>query len=223
MAKTYGVIGLGKFGFYVANALLEQGEKVVVADISEQAVYKISQKTELAYILDSTDIDALKEAGFSNLDFVIVSIGENIESSILTLMALKEVGVKNIIAKAITNVHGQILSKLGVTKVIYPDKEAAYELLKSFIAHPDYENINISSTLRVFKFKVSQEYANKSGANILEELIGKNYDPNEIKIIAIKESPDRAWSLNYDENAALFEGAKVLFLGKQELIDKIKI
>ncbi|WP_320415074.1 NAD-binding protein [Helicobacter ibis] len=84
----------------------------------------LADKTDMVFILNSTDVNALKEAGFSNLDFVIVSIGENIESSILTLMTLKKIGVKNIIAKAITTVHGSILSKLGASKVIYPEREA---------------------------------------------------------------------------------------------------
>lgn len=223
MAENYGVIGLGKFGFYVADALLEQGKKVVVADISEQAVQKIAQKTELAYILDSTDTDALKEAGFSNLDFVIVSIGENIESSILTLMALKEIGVKNIIAKAITNIHGKILSKLGVSKVIYPEKEAAQHLLRSFITHPEFENINISSSLRIFKFKVTKDYANKTALEILEALVDKKEYLNSIKITAIKENAEQEWNLNPDIKHTLFENAKIIFLGTQESIDTIKL
>ncbi len=220
MAKTYGVIGLGKFGFYVASALIEQGQKVVVADVSEQAIYAISQQTELAYILDSTDTNALKEAGFSNLDFVIVSIGENIESSILTLMALKELGVKNIITKAITNIHGKILSKLGASKVIYPEKEAAQHLLRSFITHPEFENIDISSSLKVCKFSVTKDYVGKSAVEILRSLVGKK--ECEIKVIAIKENTDSEWNLSPSDDIVLFEGARIVYFGTQEYMDKIK-
>ena len=80
--------------------------------------------------MDSTDKNALKEAGFGDTDVVIVSIGENIESSTLTFMALKELNIKTIIANAINQTHGKILSKLGANKVIYPERDTANKLIK---------------------------------------------------------------------------------------------
>ena len=130
---TYGVIGLGKFGSVVAEELLAAGHTVVIADKDEEALKNIQNSVNYAYILDSTNVAALKEAGFHDLGVVIVSIGENVEKSILTLMALKDIGVSNIIAKATSNIHGQILSKLGATKVIYPEKESAKRLVKEFL------------------------------------------------------------------------------------------
>ena len=127
---TYGVIGLGKFGFHVAKGLIEQGQSVIVADQGEAQVKEFADLTSMAYILDSTDKSALEEAGFVRLDYVIVSIGEDIESSILTVMALKELEIKQIIAKAITPVHGKILAKLGANKIIYPERESAAALIK---------------------------------------------------------------------------------------------
>ena len=111
--ETFAVIGLGKFGFHVAKGLAQQGLNVIAADLNEDHVREVNEYVQDAVILDSTDMRALREAGIGNVDVAIVSIGENIEASILTVMALKELGVETVIAKAITTVHGQILSKLG--------------------------------------------------------------------------------------------------------------
>ena len=221
--QTFGVIGLGKFGYYVAVGLLDQGKKVIVADKNDARVREFSKKTDYAYILDSTNVESLKEAGFSNLDFVIVSIGEDIESSILTLMALKEIGVKNIITKAVTQIHGKILSKLGTSKVIHPERDAATLLLKSFIAHPEFEEINVSNMLKVMKVQVTKFHAGKSAKEILESLVSKKEDLDLIKIIAIKYKIEDDWQFQVEENQTLFEGAKIMFFGKSTQIDKIKL
>ena len=221
--QTFGVIGLGKFGYYVASGLLDQGKKVIIADKSELRVKELSNKTDFAYILDSTNVESLKEAGFSNLDFVIVSIGEDIESSILTLMALKEIGVKNIITKAVTQIHGKILSKLGASKVIHPEREASTLLLKSFIAHPEFEEINLSNTLKAIKIQVTEFYAGKSAKEILQSLVSKKEDLESIKIIATKTNAQEDWQLDIKEDQTLFAGSKIMFFGKIEQISKIKI
>ena len=122
---TYVVIGLGKFGFHVAKGLAQQGESVIAIDNDEEKIRDINEFVQDAIVLDSTDIRALREAGIGDAEIAIVSIGEHIEASILTVMALKELGIETVIAKAITQVHGQILSKLGAAKVIYPEMESA--------------------------------------------------------------------------------------------------
>ena len=96
--KTIAVIGLGKFGFYVAKSLSRLDVKVIAVDNDEKKVQEISEFIDDAYIVDSMSKQALQEVGIYNLDTVIVSIGENIEASILTVMALKDLNNKVIIA-----------------------------------------------------------------------------------------------------------------------------
>lgn len=212
---SYGVIGLGKFGSVVANELLLQGKSVVIADKDEEVLKKLQDLASHTYILDSTNITALKEAGFSSINMVIVSIGANIENSILTLMALKDIGVKNIIAKASTPIHGQILSKLGATKVIYPEKESAKRLVKEFLIHPEFEIFDLSAnTLRVVKIAITQ----KQNAQTIKS-IAKN-----MKTLAYKKE-GKEWEIFPDENLDVFVGDNViLFSGIQEFtkfIDEI--
>lgn len=221
MSESYGVIGLGKFGFYIATGLLKQEKRVIIADRDEIALKEISELTNNVFILDSTDVLALKEAGFSNLDFVIVSIGENIESSILTLMALKEIGVKNIIAKAITAVHGKILSKLGASKVIYPEREAAQHLLANFITHPKIEITPISNSLKIAKIEISHNLIGKTPSEITK-FLQENNQTEKIKLIALKQSNQTDWNLDMSEDVALFEHDKIAILGDSSVIDTLR-
>ncbi|TQR32411.1 TrkA family potassium uptake protein [Campylobacter sp. MIT 99-7217] len=169
--KTYGIIGLGKFGSVVATELINAGESVVIADRLEERLTQLQDRATCAYILDSTNTTALKEAGFHNIDVVIVSIGENVEKSILTLMALKDIGVETVIAKATSQIHGQILSKLGSLKVIYPEKESATRLAKEFLIHPEFEVIDLSANvLRAVKIQITDKLAGKSLKNIAQNM-----------------------------------------------------
>ncbi|MBD3829231.1 MAG: NAD-binding protein, partial [Arcobacter sp.] len=127
--KTIAVIGLGKFGFYIAKSLSRLDTRVIAVDNDEKKVQEISEFVDDAFVIDSTNKQALEEVGIYNLETVIVSIGENIEASILTVMALKDLNNKNIIAKAITSTHGEILSKIGAFKVIYPEKIEQFEAI----------------------------------------------------------------------------------------------
>ena len=131
--KTIAVIGLGKFGFYIAKSLSRLDTRVIAVDNDEKKVQEIIEFVDDAFVIDSTNKQALEEVGIYNLETVIVSIGENIEASILTVMALKDLNNKNIIAKAITSTHGEILSKIGAFKVIYPEKIAGRMLVQKLI------------------------------------------------------------------------------------------
>lgn len=202
---SYGIIGLGKFGSVVADELISSGHTVIVADKDEEALKSIQNSPNYAYILDSTNISALKEAGFHDVGVVIVSIGENVEKSILTLMALKDIGVNTIIAKATSNIHGQILSKLGATKVIYPEKESAKRLVKEFLGQStDFEVFDLSAnTIRAVKLNIDDKLAGNSLKHIAQNM----------RIIAYKKV-NSEWEIMPDlETTVAYSGDVVILLG----------
>jgi K+ transport systems, NAD-binding component len=151
--KTFGVIGLGRFGYYVARTLAQGGAEVIACDVDEERVKEISEYVSLAYVLDATDAKALKESGIANVDTAVVSVGENIEASILIVVQLKELGVKEIVAKAITPLHGKVLEKLGVDRVVYPEKEMAIRVAHSLLAGEFIEEIPIGEKHSLFELK----------------------------------------------------------------------
>jgi trk system potassium uptake protein TrkA len=151
--KTFGVIGLGRFGYHVARTLAQGGAEVIACDVDEERVREISEYVSLAYVLDATDAKALKESGIANVDTAVVSIGENIEASILIVVQLKELGVKEVVAKAITPLHGKVLEKLGVDRVVYPEKEMAIRVAHSLLVGEFIEEIPIGEKHSLFELK----------------------------------------------------------------------
>jgi trk system potassium uptake protein TrkA len=151
--KTFGVIGLGRFGYHVATTLAQGGAEVIACDVDEEKVRQVSEYVSLAYVLDATDAKALKESGIANVDTAVVSIGENIEASILIVVQLKELGVKEIVAKAVNPLHGKVLEKLGVDRVVYPEKEMAIRVAHSLLVGEFIEEIPIGEKHSIFELK----------------------------------------------------------------------
>lgn len=209
--RTVAIIGLGKFGYYIAKSLSKLDVTVIAVDQNEQRVQEISEYIENAFILDSTNKHALEEVGISNLDTVIVSIGENIEASILTVMALKDLGNRNIIAKAITTTHGEILAKIGVSKVVHPEKIAGRSLVKSLIENLDFEKIDLSNSMRIIKFTAPVTIVGKK----FKELDLKNDDT---KLIAYKT--ENEWYTQIDYEHKIKNDDVLAYLGNAKKIEK---
>lgn len=115
------VIGLGRFGGQVAASLVRLGHEVLAIDQDEQIVQRWSDQLTYVVQADATDEQALRQLGVGDLPRAIVGIGTDIEASVLTVLALTEIGVGEIWAKAITAKHGKILSAVGADHVIYPE------------------------------------------------------------------------------------------------------
>ena len=207
--KTVAVIGLGKFGFYIAKSLSRLDVKVIAADNDEKKVQEISEYVDNAYIVDSINKQALEEIGVYNLETVIVSIGENIEASILTVMALKDLNNKRIIAKAINSTHGEILTKIGAFKVIYPEKIAGRMLVKKLIDNMTVEEIDVSNTIKMVKFVATDNFIYKKISEIESEF--KN-----LKIISYKTSG--IWSMQIDPFYQVKKDDLLVFLGESKYI-----
>ena len=207
--KTVAVIGLGKFGFYIAKSLSRLDVRVIAADNDEKKVQEISEYVDNAYVIDSTSKVALEEIGIYNLNTVIVSIGENIEASILTVMALKDLNNKTIIAKAINSTHGEILTKIGAFKVIYPEKIAGRMLVKKLIDNMTVEEIDVSNTIKMVKFIATDNFIYKKISEIESEF--KN-----LKIISYKTSG--IWSMQIDPFYQVKKDDLLVFLGESKYI-----
>ncbi len=207
--KTIAVIGLGRFGFYIAKSLSRLGVKVIAVDNDEKRVQEISEYVDNAYIVDSINKQALEEIGVYNLETVIVSIGENIEASILTVMALKDLNNKTVIAKAINSTHGEILTKIGAFKVIYPEKIAGRMLVKKLIDNMSVEEIDVSNTIKIIKFVANESLIGRKISQIELEF-------SNLKIISYKANS--MWSTQVDSSYQVKKDDILVFLGESENI-----
>jgi trk system potassium uptake protein TrkA len=206
--KTFGVIGLGRFGYYVARTLAQGGAEVIACDVDEEKVREISEYVSLAYVLDATDAKALRESGIANVDVAVVSVGENIEASILIVVQLKELGVKEIVAKAITPLHGKVLEKLGVDRVVYPEKEMAIRVAHSLLAGEFIEEIPIGEKHSLFELKAFDFMLGKT----LKELdVRKRFG---VSVLAIKRGENLIVNPMGDEK--ILPGDILVVLGTTE-------
>jgi len=119
------VIGLGAFGSRLAQVLSRAGDEVVAIDSDARAVARIKDDVAVAVRLDATDQSALASQGVDEVDAAIVGIGERFESVALVVATLKEMGVKRIIARAMSEIQGKILTKVGADELVSPERESA--------------------------------------------------------------------------------------------------
>jgi trk system potassium uptake protein TrkA len=177
--RQFAVIGLGRFGYSVAETLIKKGAQVLAIDKDEERVQKISEIATYAVTLDATDEKTLKSIGVQNVDVAVVSIGEDIEASVLVVMILKEMGLKEIVAKAITDLHARILVNLGVSKVIFPEREMGKRLANSLIMPTVMDFIQLSDEYSIAEIPAPKEFGGKT----LKELgIRARYNMNVLAI-----------------------------------------
>ena len=160
--RQFGVVGLGRFGSAMAMTLSELGHDVIGVDGDETPVQRLADVITHALQLDATDEKALRATGIPEVDVAVVSIGENIESSLLVVMLLKEMGVKTIVAKAVTPLHGRILEKLGVSRVIFPEREMAIRLAHSLVMPSVIDYIELSRDVSIIELPAPQQFLGRT-------------------------------------------------------------
>ncbi|MCD6093465.1 MAG: TrkA family potassium uptake protein [Candidatus Omnitrophica bacterium] len=179
--RQFAVIGLGRFGSSVAKTLAEKGHQVLAVDIDKEKVQNISSLVTHAVQIDATDEKVLRTIGIKDMDVVIIAIGKNLEASILVTLILKEMNVREIVAKAINEIQGKVLRKVGATKVVFPERDMGAQVANSLTSSQIIEYINLSSDHSVVEIVTPSTFIDKS----LQQLdIRSKYKAN---VIAIKK------------------------------------
>jgi trk system potassium uptake protein len=160
--RTFAVIGLGRFGRAIATTLVELGQDVIGIDSHADHVRDVSDLVTQVVELDATDERALRAAGIADVDVAVVSIGENIEASLLVVMLVKELGVETIYAKAVTPLHGRILAKLGVTRVIFPEREMAVRIGHSLVVPNVLDYVELSPGFSIVEIPAPEAFIGRS-------------------------------------------------------------
>ena len=222
MKKQFAVIGLGRFGFSVAKTLAKYGSDVIAIDNHEERVKKAADYVTYSVQLDAMDEKALRSVGVQNVDTAIVSIGENIEASILVVMILKEMGIKNIIAKAVTTLHGKVLENLGVQKIVFPERDMAIRIAHSLIRPKVLEQLELSEEYSIVELPTP---AHLIGKTIKESQLRSKYGVNLIaikrKVTTEKGIIKEAWNVNPLPTDVMQEGDVLVLIGLNEDLDKL--
>ena len=191
--RQYAVIGLGRFGTSIARRLYEAGQEVLGIDVNEERVEDAELFVTHAVVADTTEEKALTSIGISNFDCAIVAIGNDMQSSILTVSLLKELGIKKVIAKALGKRHGQVLEKVGADWIIYPERDMGERVANQLLSPNMLNYIELSKEHSIEEIMIPSKMAEKS----LRDLdIRANYNVSVIAIvregeIIISPSPDQ--------------------------------
>lgn len=179
MNKQFAVIGMGRFGSSVAKTLSSLGYEVLAIDQSEQRVQEVSNIVTHVVQADSTDEEAVRALGLRNFDVVVVAIGQDIQSSILTTIILKEIGVPMVVVKAQTELQGKVLKKIGADKVIYPERDMGQRVAHHLISANILDYIELSEDYSIAEIQASRQMI---GQNLRQLDIRARYGCNVIGI-----------------------------------------
>ncbi|WP_078550431.1 potassium channel family protein [Litchfieldia alkalitelluris] len=206
MRKQFAVLGLGHFGGNLVKEFHEMGVEVLAVDKNEEKVNLYSQYSTHAVVANTIDENTLKQIGIKNVDHVFVSLGENIEASILTTLLLKELGVKQVWVKAINSYHQKVLDKIGADKVIHPERDMAKRIAHHIISEKMIDYIEISKDYSIVEIIATEKVHNKT----LEQLsVSHKYGCN---IVGIQTNEDVKISPTPDE--VINKGDILIMIGR---------
>lgn len=160
--RQIAVIGLGRFGSNLAITLEELGCEVMAIDERMDLVQEIANKVTHAAQADVTNEDNLKQLGLSNFDVVVIAIGSSIQSSILAALIVKELGVEQVVAKARSELHRKALIKIGVSQVVYPEKDSGVKLAYNLMSINMIEFLEISPDYQIAEIIIQETYDGRS-------------------------------------------------------------
>ena len=182
--KQFIVIGLGRFGSSVAETLYSLGNDVLAVDHDEDVIQNISNKVTHAIQVDADDENSLKALGIRNFDCAVISIGSDIQSSILATLLVKELGVKHVVAKATTALHAKVLYKIGANRVVFPERDMGVRVAHNLVSSNILDYIELSPEYSIAEVVSPVEWHNKT----LRELnVRAQYG---INVMAIKRNND---------------------------------
>ncbi|MDF2672145.1 MAG: TrkA family potassium uptake protein [Clostridiales bacterium] len=216
--KQFVVIGLGRFGSSIASTLYSLGNEVLAIDTDEEIVQGISESVTHAVQADATDGATLRSLGIRNFDVAVVTIGSNVQSSVMVTLLVKELGVKYVIAKAQTELHAKILYKIGADRVIFPERDMGVRVAHNLCAANILDYIELSPDYSIMEVTAIKDWQGKT----LRDLnMRSKYG---INIMAIKKGDDINISPTADD---VIENEDVLVVigGTEQLsaIEKIKV
>ena len=214
--KQVVIIGLGNFGIFLAKEMYAKGYEVIAIDKNPARVQEVQVHATQAIVADATDISALHSIGVEQADLVIVCIGSSLSDSILTALNVKDLGVRKIYAKALSESHGRILEKLGVSEVFFPEKDLAINIARQ-IANPNMiDFIPFIEGYTIVELAPPQSFIGKKLREI--DLINKF----GVQIIAIKDVITDQVNIIPTGEYLIKDSDVLVLLGQKENIEKLK-
>jgi trk system potassium uptake protein len=207
----YAVIGLGRFGSSLARALVEHGHTVLGIDEDAALVQRISDEISHSAIMDATDEEALRAVEITAFDTVVVAIGADFESNLLTTVALKSLGVRHVISKAVTSRQREILLRVGADQVVQPEYDAGRRLAEELVAPAVLERLHLGPAYSIVELRTPRSV---SGKSLLELDLRRRMG---VTVLLIKRGDELIASPSAE--AVLMEGDLLVALGSNQALE----
>ncbi len=178
--RNFAIIGMSSFGYFLALELAQEGMEIMAIDLDEEKIEKIKPHVLKAVIADGTDRATLETLGLNELDGVVVSLG-HIDSSVLATLHLRELKLKRIVAKALSEEHGKILEMVGATDVIFPEKDEAMRMAHTLSHDNILDHIPLAEGYSILEIAPPNSFLHKSLGDLN---LRRNYG---VQVIVVKE------------------------------------
>jgi trk system potassium uptake protein len=208
------VIGLGRFGSAVARELHALGHEVMAVDSSERVVNDIAPDVTHAVQLDAADENALRAAGAGDFDHAIVSISSSLDASIVAVMALKNLGVRNVVAKAASPLHASILERIGASRVVQPEREIGERLAHTFSIASVTDYLDVAPRFGIAKVRPPQSFVNRT--------IGDLALPATMKLTPIALCRDDKVIVNPHPSETVRATDQLILIGLDERLEQVR-
>ncbi len=210
------VVGLSSFGFYLCQSLAELGVETLAVDINEQKIDKVKKFIEQAVVGDATNKQTLEQVSIKEYDKVVVSMGDDIELSILVTLHLKELGIKEIYAKAATEDHAKILGMVGAQSTVFPERDMAARFAQALSRNNVIDFLPLSDKYSIIQLTVPEEWEGEKLSDLNIE------DEYKIRLIMIKNVVPEE-EVVFPEGDYVLKDSDILVLaGPNDLLEKVQ-
>ncbi len=214
--KQFAIIGLGNFGYYLSKHLYDKGHEVLAIDKDRVRIQEIKDMVSRAVVADATDRKVMECLGIHEMDAAVVCIGSVLSDSILATLNLKDLGVKNILSKAVSENHARILLKVGATEFLFPEKDIAISLAERLHNPNILDYLPFMEGYSIIQLAVPVEFIGKSLKEInLINLYG-------VQIIGIKEIVPERLNLIPTGKFVLKDSDILILLGPNDSLNKLR-
>ncbi len=209
------VVGLGNFGFTIAKTLAENEQDVIAVDLDGDVVDRLAAFVSQAAVGDATDIETLRRIGAAEADIAVVSTGDDITSSILATMALRDLKVKDIYVKVISNEHARVMSRIGVTDIVFPERDSAIGLAMRISGPALLNYVKLGTQFSILEMGVPDQW---NGKTIRELQLRKEF---EVTIVAVHDILMDKFKVPPDPDQVLKDSDTLMVAGSNSALQKI--
>ena len=207
------VIGLGRFGAAAARELMALGHDVLAVDVNESIVNEIAPEVTHAVQLDAADEAGLRAIGAAEFEHAIVAISSAVEASVFATMALKTLGVPNVLAKAGSDLHGQILRRVGANRVVFAEREMGQRAAHSFAVSDVVDYLDVAPRFGIMKVRPSEKWIGRTLRDL--DL------PGRLQLTPVALRRGDGVTINPAKDESIKEGDELILIGRDDKLEEL--